>query len=93
MVDNVLYIDVSVIEEENIEIDILEEELIEVEVSEGGSVNLPYYNGEYEITPKVKDLVLETKNKSMHSDVVVLQIPRFEFENPSKGRTVVIGGV
>lgn len=54
---------------------------------------LPYYEGEYEVTPKWEDIVLETKQKSMRDDVIVTEIPYLEAENPQGGVTVVIGGL
>lgn len=54
---------------------------------------LPYYEGEYEVTPKWEDIVLETKQKSMRDDVTVTEIPYLEVENPQGGVTVVIGGL
>lgn len=54
---------------------------------------LPYYEGEYEVTPKWEDIVLETKQKSMRDNVTVTEIPYLEAENPQGGVTVVIGGL
>lgn len=54
---------------------------------------LPWYEGEYEVTPKWEDIVLETKQKSMRDDVTVTEIPYLEVENPQGGVTVVIGGL
>ena len=54
---------------------------------------LPWYEGEYEVTPKWEDIVLETKQKSMRDDVTVTEIPYLEAENPQGGVTVVIGGL
>lgn len=81
--DKVMYIDMEVTEEEQ----------IEIEINEGGSGNrLPYYTGPYEVVPEVDKKVLETKDKSMAEDVVVLEIPKYQFDNTAKGQTVVIGG-
>lgn len=52
----------------------------------------PLYEGEYEVTPKVVPQTLETANKSMASDVVVLEIPYYEVDNAFQGQTVIIGG-
>ena len=54
---------------------------------------LPYYEGEYVITPKWKDITLNTKQKSMKDDMKVTEIPYLETENPQGGVTVVIGGL
>lgn len=50
------------------------------------------YKGEYEIVPKVKKQVLQTKNKTMTDDVTVLKIPYSEVDNLSGGQTITIGG-
>lgn len=77
----------------NISLKVKESESVDIFVSEGGSSErLPYYKGEYEVTPSVNQKVLETNNKSMANDVVVLEIPRYQFDNLSDGQTVVIGG-
>lgn len=81
--DKVMYVDVEIG---------LEEE-IKIEVEEGGGgEKLPYYTGDYYVIPSTKEKVLETKNKSMSDNVTVLKIPKYEFDNVSKGQTVVIGG-
>ena len=54
---------------------------------------LPWYEGEYEVTPKWEDIVINTKQKSMRDDVTVTEIPYLEVENPQGGVTVVIGGL
>ena len=54
---------------------------------------LPYYEGEYEITPKWENITLNTKQKSMKDNVKVTEIPYLEVENPQGGVTVVIGGL
>lgn len=81
--DKVMYVDV--------EIDLENE--VEIEVEEGGhGERLPYYTGDYSVTPSIEEKVLETKNKSMSDNVTVLKIPKYEFDNVAKGQTVVIGG-
>lgn len=59
----------------------------------GKTKPLPWYEGEYEVTPKWENIVLETKQKSMRDDVTVTEIPYLEAENPQGGITVVIGGL
>ena len=81
--DKVMYVDVDVI---------LESE-VEIEVEEGGhGERLPYYTGDYVITPTTEEKVLNTRNKSMSDNLTVLKIPKYEFDNVAKGQTVVIGG-
>lgn len=53
---------------------------------------LPYYEGEYELTPIWEDVTLETKQKSMSDNVTMQAIPYAEVDNPSGGVTVIIGG-
>ena len=53
---------------------------------------LPWYEGEYELTPIWEDVTLETKQKSMSDNVTMQAIPYAEVDNPSGGVTVIIGG-
>lgn len=48
------------------------------------------YGGEYTVTPRMYEQVLETANKRMAEDVTVLQIPYYEVGNESGGTTVYI---
>lgn len=82
IIDNALYVDISVASET---------EEVEITVSDGSGGRLPTYEGDYSVTPKVSEIVLPTKNKSMTDDVTVFQIPYHEVENPSGGLTVTIG--
>lgn len=71
-----------------------EETIIELDMSEviisGGE--LPPYQGDYVIIPKVKQSqTLETKNKSMKDNVLVQEIPYTEVHN-NTGITFTIGG-
>ena len=50
------------------------------------------YEGPYEVTPKVTDQTLGTKNKHMLDDVHVKEIPYYETSNVYNGLTVFIGG-
>lgn len=53
---------------------------------------LPFYTGDYIVTPKVEqETELQTKNKSMSDNVVVLPIPCSDVDNPFGGRTITIG--
>ena len=54
---------------------------------------LPYYDGEYVVTPKPSEQMLPTGNKSMFDNVRILEIPFSEVENPEGGRTINIGYV
>lgn len=51
----------------------------------------PEYEGPYEVTPKIQEQVLETRNTSMLDDVTVLEIPYEEVTNLGGGLTAVIG--
>lgn len=54
------------------------------------SINPPYYEGEYEITPKVDAQTLTTKDKLMADDLTVNRIPYYETSN-EYGYTAYIG--
>lgn len=64
------------------------EEVLELEVSEEGI--LPYYKGSYEVTPRIYEQTLATRNKSMSDDVLVKEIPKAEVSN-IYGTTIIIG--
>ena len=59
------------------------------------------YTGAYQVTPKIyveaqkrlpsREVVLETKDKSMADDVTVLKIPQFEVSNEAGGNTLIMG--
>ncbi len=49
-----------------------------------------YYEGSYEITPKLEDQVAPTADKVMRADMTVKEIPVSETTNPDGGTTVVI---
>lgn len=56
--------------------------LIECKISSGEGGRLPYYNGDYIVTPKAYDeTVLPTAQKSMKEDVKVLVIPTESVSN------------
>lgn len=75
----------------HIPLKIKEEQNIKLKISEGGGGIYPVYDGETEVEPKTIPQTLETKNKSVLSDINVLKIPYFETSNIS-GTTVIIGG-
>ena len=53
---------------------------------------LPIYEGEYEVTPKVyENKTLQTKNHSMKDDILIRKIPQSEVSNLSNGYTLIIG--
>lgn len=58
----------------------------------GGDM-LPWYEGEYVVTPKVTEQTLETRNTSMREDVTIEAIPYSEVTNPSGGLTANIAYV
>lgn len=68
-----------------------QDQRIKLKITDGGGGLLPVYTGETEITPKTVPQIVETKNKSVLSDINVLGIPYFETSNP-KGMTAIIGG-
>lgn len=59
-----------------------------IKYGEGG--RLPDYHGSYEVTPKLVDQTLPTKDKSMTDDVVVKEVPVARVSNPSGGKTCTI---
>ena len=55
----------------------------------GGS--FPKYEGDYEVTPSMKnDITLETAKKLMTDNVTVKKIPRYDVSNEAGGTTVYI---
>lgn len=56
-----------------------------------GGGALPWYEGDYIVTPKAyTDQVLPTAQKSMHDDITVLKVPKYDVDNPYGGTTVSI---
>lgn len=49
------------------------------------------YEGKYEVTPKVEEQCLETKDKLMKDNVNIKSIPFFSVSNETGGNTVYIG--
>lgn len=49
------------------------------------------YKGAYEVTPKVAEQSLKTKDKRMTDDVKIKSIPFFNVSNTSGGSTAYIG--
>lgn len=51
------------------------------------------YDGDYRVTPKFTEKVLQTKNKFMKDNMSVAPIEVARVSNPSGGTTVYIGGI
>lgn len=49
------------------------------------------YDGEYKVTPKTTDQVLQTENKMMKQDLTILAIPFYSVSNEVGGNTIYIG--
>ncbi len=77
--------------QQEIILEIEKEKEIEISVESGTGGMLPYYDGEYEFTPRTTEILIPTKNKSMVDDVTIFQIPYKEVSNPEGGHTVTIG--
>ena len=54
-------------------------------------LDMPWYEGDYTVTPTFEDQVLETKQHAMSNDLTVEEIPLFEVSNET-GTTLIIGG-
>ena len=50
-----------------------------------------WYDGAYDVMPKLTEQKLDTKNLLMRDDVTVYKIPVVQTSNPYGGQTVVIG--
>ena len=50
-----------------------------------------HYKGNYEVTPKTIQQVMQTRNLIMDNDVIINKIPYFETGNNSGGNTAYIG--
>lgn len=75
-------------------IDIDETPLQEVEIKQDSVINVnpaPFYEGEYDVTPKVTEQTLATAHKLLEKDVHIKKIPYFKVSNTSGGNTVFIG--
>lgn len=51
----------------------------------------PEYVGKYKIIPKVTEIVLPTKNKSLTDNITIFQIPYAATTNDAGGDTITIG--
>lgn len=64
-----------------------------IKPDESGNVNLPSYNGEYEVTPSVRENVtLLTSQTFVDANIKVLKVPYSEVTNNAGGVTANIGG-
>lgn len=69
-----------------------DEKVIEFEIEEGiGTGTLPPYQGEYTVTPRKIEQVLNTNDKRMTDDVTVEAISYIEVGNLGGGTTATIG--
>ena len=50
-----------------------------------------HYKGDYEVTPKTIQQVMQTRNLIMDNDVIINKIPYSESDNSAGGTTVTIG--
>ncbi len=55
------------------------------------NIDIPIFNGDYEVIPKSTEQVLSTKDKKMTDDVTIKAIPYFETSNEENGITIFIG--
>ena len=54
------------------------------------SVDVDYYEGNYEVVPKVDSQTLETREKIMKENLIIKEIPVYEVTNNAGGTTVYI---
>ena len=75
----------------NIKVNLVDDGFANITVDNiyGVSGDYEFFDGEYEVTPKVIAQTLETKDKLMADDVTVFAIPYFETSN-EHGTTVYI---
>lgn len=52
--------------------------------------DLPAYEGEYSVTPRVVEQTMRTKGKLMIDDVLIKEVPVYRVSNTSGGTTVYI---
>lgn len=74
----------------DITLSIVEDPYTEFDVHE--DVSEPY-TGEYEVSPKFNEQVLETKGKTLDDDVTVKAILVSRTTNPAGGKTIYIGEI
>lgn len=87
-----LLVDLPMIEGELIPLDDLPALSGDLVIQPTTEVDIPAYDGSYEITPVANaDVVLSTSGKRMEDDITVFEIPYYETTNESGGYTVIIG--
>lgn len=74
-----------------IDVDLTVSECLDITFDASAGGRLPYYDGDYVVVPRKIEQELETKNKSMHENVVINAINYSETINPYGGETVIIG--
>ena len=91
--DGALYLDVTFQPEERvIDVNVISDNpSFDFTIDGSSQAQLPWYEGNYEVDPKVLGQELETANKSMHENVVINPIYFTSVTNPSGGNTVFIG--
>lgn len=57
-----------------------------------GGGDYPFYEGDYNLIPKVMAQTMDTKDKVMKENVTVTEIPFHEVSNET-GKTIIIGGI
>ena len=67
------------------------DEELELTLTDPATAYVPEYTGEYEVTPRLEEQMLETSGRLMRDDVTVHEIPVVYTSNPFNGKTVVIG--
>lgn len=68
-----------------------EDEDFELILTDPAGALIPAYEGDYEVTPRLYEQILETDGKRMTDDVTVKVIPVTYTSNPYNGKTVLIG--
>ena len=61
-------------------------------VNVGGMIQQESYDGSYEVNQEIGQQILQTKNKTMVTDLTIKSIPYSEVTNTSNGITETIGG-
>lgn len=85
-------IEFDILENPVIEFNISNDPIIDFDIEIGNSGQmLPIYDGPYEVTPRVKEQLLNTSNKSMTNDVKIFSIPYATTSNIAGGLTATIG--
>lgn len=86
--DNVFAIGDFYVESEVKEIKMDTSSTVDAELNK--CVEAEMYDGDYKVTPKTQEQILETKDKLMADDVTVRKIPFYETTNNTGGTTVYI---